>query len=169
MDAELEKSLRHMQQNPTTGIPHNQQVISTQVENVIATYKLIDKIKDLERTLDKSGKRSQILEQSNYKLQRIIVALTSITTIIAVYEFLSRILPQLLTVLTPFLKQIPGALGELLRSSLAGVIASLVLSLVSGIITYIKGRKFTDTIVLKDHLQMIVRDKEGKIKEMRSL
>lgn len=84
MDTELEKSLRHMQANPTTGTPHNQQLISTQVETIFAIDKLKEEIEKLSKTIVSLDKQNQNLEKTNIRLQWSMVGLTIATVILAI-------------------------------------------------------------------------------------
>lgn len=82
MKKELADSLRHMQTHPTTGTPHNQQVISTQVETIFMLDELNNKIIKLNDTIEKAEVQSQKLETSNYKMQKWFLALAIIGTLL---------------------------------------------------------------------------------------
>ncbi len=84
MNEELKKSLRHIQANPTTGIPHNQQVISTQVETIFAIDELKEEIGKLSQTIISLDKQNQDLEKTNIRLQWSMIGLTIATVILAI-------------------------------------------------------------------------------------
>ncbi len=91
MKKELEESLRRMQANPTTGTPHNQQVISTQVETIFILDELNGQIKQLNKNIEESDKQSRRLEVSNYRLQWAMLILTAIATMIVAYPIIKII------------------------------------------------------------------------------
>ena len=90
MKKELEDSLRHMQSHPTTGEPHNQQVVSTQVETIFMLDGLKKEIIKLNKNIELSDKQSKRLEVSNYRLQWAMLILTFIATMISVYTLSNK-------------------------------------------------------------------------------
>lgn len=160
MKKELADSLRHMQANPTTGTPHNQQLISTQVETIFMLDELKEQIEKLNNTIALSEKQSQRLEESNYKLQKVMLLFTAITTTIAAFPVLLIVFNYISPIITSLLNisAIPIAI--------VGVISALV-SLIVGFITFRYQLKFSDTIKIRDSIDMVVRDKDGKVKETR--
>jgi len=161
MKKELEESLKHIQSHPTTGTPHNQQLISTQVETIFALDRLENKIKKLNKTIEAAEKQNQRLEESNYKLQKVMLILTAITTTIAtfpVFAFLIKLIAPLVTNLLNIAS---------ISIALTSVLAALT-SLIIGVLTYKYEKVFTEKITLKDRLQITLMDKDGKVKDMRS-
>ena len=135
MKEELRESLRHMQSHPTTGTPHNQQVISTQVETIFMLDELKKQMTILNKTIRASEKQGRKLEVSNYRLQWAMLILATITTIIATYPVLlsltkwaSRYVEHLFNF---------GSAPLTFLSALAGF-----LSVVTGSLITVLGRKF---------------------------
>lgn len=119
MDIELEKKLRHIQGNPTTGTAHNEQQIFTQVENVFMLDRLINKIEELNTTIKTSGKQSEKLEKSNNRLQMAMLILTFIATSVAVYPVLSGVLKSITSLSVDTLM-----LSATLLSAVAGLLST---------------------------------------------
>lgn len=164
MKKELAKSLRHMQANPTTGTPHNHQVISAQVETIFAVDSLKKQIVKLRRTIEVNEKQSQILEQSNMNLQRSMLALTLVTTIIASFPVLKFIFSELISPL------VSNALNVTFSSDVLTILVTIVpafLSVIIGVITSRYQRLFLDKINLSDSINIVLRDKDGNIKIVR--
>jgi len=84
MKKELEDSLRHMQANPTTGTPHNQQLISTQVETIFAIDSLQEEISKLKTTIVSLDSQNEKLNKTNIRLQWSMVGLTVATIILSI-------------------------------------------------------------------------------------
>ena len=66
---EEKDKLRNIQKNTTTGTPHNEQLIYTQVESIFALDKLAHEISILKNVLESSSKQNEKLTQSNHILQ----------------------------------------------------------------------------------------------------
>ncbi|HEV2339439.1 MAG TPA: hypothetical protein VGT05_01585 [Patescibacteria group bacterium] len=169
MKEELKRSLREMQANPTTGTPHNQHVISTQVETIFMLDDLLTKIKKLNSTIESSNRQSQKLEQSNYRLQIVMLVLTAISAGVAVYPFLkvlfnsaSASISSLLMHLTHF---------TLISQDIVTILSTIG-ALIFSLITFFVEKRITKSIVLRDHINLketmtaILRDKDGNIKEV---
>lgn len=162
MKKKLAESLRHMQSHPTTGTPHNQQVISTQVETIFMLDELNKKIVKLNKTIKESNKQSQKLEMSNYRLQWAILILTFIATVIVAYPVLSSAISWL-----------SSYMGQLLNFEPALQLTTIVASVLSAIIALITttyGKKYyekkiAETVKIKDSINIVVKDKSGNIKE----
>lgn len=149
MKKELEKSLRHMQSHPTTGTPHNQQVISTQVETIFAIDKLLREIKALSKNISDSNQQSEKLEQSNYKLQIAMLFLSFIAITVTAYQIFNSLIQT--------------------------TIFAILLTLITSIITFFIGKKFVknidislkESVRINDKLNIVLKDKNGKIKDTR--
>lgn len=124
---ELKKSLREMQDNPTTGTAHNQQLISTQVETIFMLDELHKEISKLNTTIENADKQSQRLERSNYRLQLAMVILTAITTIIIVYPVAKYILVSFFT-LNIFGFSLTATVASLIAAAVAGIAAGAILA-----------------------------------------
>lgn len=162
MKKKLAESLRHMQSHPTTGTPHNQQVISTQVETIFMLDELNKKIVKLNKTIKESDKQSKKLEMSNYRLQWATLILTFIATVIVAYPVLSSVVNWLSSYLGQLLNFEPAL-------QLTAVVAGF-LSAIIGFITTAYGKKYyekkiTETVSIKDSVNIVVKDKKGNIKE----
>lgn len=72
LSREEREGLTHIMNNPTTGLPHNQHVVSSQVHAVFA-------IDSLERTIKE-------LDNNNLRLQKAILWLTLATTALTLIE-----------------------------------------------------------------------------------
>lgn len=161
MDKALLDKLRETQENPTTGTAHNKQLISTQVEAVIAMHQLNDKLGTLIETIESNEKQNNKLEISNISLQRAMLFLTAITTIIAVFPFIKEFFIYLTKFISISLntQQLPLFLVEIISAIIAVIVA---------FVAYKYERKTLDeTITLKDSIHIVLRDKLGKIKEER--
>jgi len=132
-----------MQSHPTTGTPHNHQLISTQVETTFALDRLENKIKKLSKT----EKQNQRLEESNYKLQKVMLILTAVTTTIAAFPVFAFLLKLAASLITNWLNT--ASISIALISVLAALISSAI-----GALTYKHEKIFTD--------------KYGRITEIRS-
>lgn len=160
MRKELADSLRHMQSHPTTGTPHNQQLISTQVESIFMLDELNENIKKLNTTIEIFALQSQKLEKSNYRLQKVMLIFTAVTTTIIAFP----ILLALFNLIGPFLARL---LNIAIFPIAVGVIVSAVVSLLTGYTTFKIQLNLTDKIKLKDNIDIVVKDKKGRIKEVR--
>ncbi len=153
-----------MQSHPTTGTPHNQQVVSTQVETIFMLDELKEQIAKLNETIDRSEKQNQKLELSNYKLQWAMFVLTAITTGIVAFPVIQVIFKTI----NPSMVQI---LNMVITSSiLINAISFLIPILISILIipiTFKFEKKFSDRIKLKDSINVVLKDKHGRIKEIR--
>lgn len=128
MTDELRDSLRHIQTHPTSGEAHNAQLINIQVEEIFAIDGLNREIKKLKKTIEKSDIQSARLEQSNYNLQRVMLILTSITTIIAVYPVMVFIYSNMLTPIFSNLALFNPVIFASVLSVLIGVLTAFVAS-----------------------------------------
>lgn len=161
MKKELAESLRNIQNNPTTGLPHNQHVVSAQVETIFMIDSLKSEIKKLNKTIAESNVKSGRLEQSNYRLQVAMLVLTGITTAIALFPFLQRLLVDFIV---PALTKSTNIVFSpnlvyfttILSASLGGLTAFLV-----------EKKIIKDKVTISDSIQIILRDKDGNIKEIR--
>ena len=72
LSKEAREELTHIMNNPTTGLPHNQHVVSSQVHTVFA-------IDSFEKTIKK-------LDKNNLKLQKTMFWLTFAATALALIE-----------------------------------------------------------------------------------
>ena len=147
MKKELKESLRYMQSHTTTGTPHNHQLISTQVETTFALDRLENKIKKLSKTIEAAEKQNQRLEESNYKLQKVMLILTAVTTTIAAFPVFAFLLKLAASLITNWLNT--ASISIALISVLAALISSAI-----GALTYKHEKIFTD--------------KYGRITEIRS-
>lgn len=157
MKTELEKQLRHIQQNPTTGTAHNQQVLTTQVETIFAIDGLKEEVKKLITVIEDSSKQSQKLEVSNSKVQTAMLALTVITTFIVVLEGATKFYAAVSPWVTRKLDN-PG-LASLLGGTVPIIIATFV-----AVFVYLKTQKtfLNEGLRLKDHLNIIKITNEKK-------
>lgn len=168
MDENLRKSLREIQSHPTTGLPHNQQVISTQVETIFMLDKLNGEIKILNKNLENSAKANQRLEQSNYRLQWAMLILTAITTGLAVYPVIKLVLQNLFTP-NIFGFSLPTVILSFIAAIITGIAAGAILARERKILGKLITVNLSDSIKLSDSVQMVVKDKEGNIKEERKI
>lgn len=137
MKKELEESLRHIQAHPSTGLAHNQQQISTQVETIFAIDELKEQIIKLNKTIEESEKQNQRLEQSNYKLQIAMLILTAIGTIVIVYPILINGGQLIISLLASLFK----TKLSINTSILTGI--ATILSVLSGVLSFFVGNKIT--------------------------
>lgn len=165
MKKELADSLRHMQSHPTTGTPHNQQLISTQVETIFAVDELKGQIGRLIRTIEINERQSQKLEKSNISLQRTMLVLTFITTIIALFPALRFIFSNIISPLISYVLNISLTPDWL---TILVTIIPAVLSVIISLLTSKYQKRFLDIIKVSDNINIVLRDKEGKIKEIRN-
>ncbi len=174
MKKELKESLREMQKNPTTGLPHNQQVVSTQIETIFMIDSLITEIKNLNSTIEKANKQNEKLEQTNLRLQYAMLILTAIGTAVIVYPIMKVIIN---TVFLYFQSILTGIINfKSFPTENVIVVISTLIAIISAIGSFIAEKKFlthhisfTDSVKLKDSLHMELRDKDGNIKEIRDL
>lgn len=160
MKKELEEKLRYMQSHPTTGTPHNEQVISSQVETIFMLDELKDQIVKLNDNIEKSDKQSQKLEQSNYRLQKAMLVLTAIGVGIAAFPGVLYVFNQI----SPFVAQIFNK-AEIPMAVLT--VLSALISIAFSLLTFKYEKKFTETIRIKDTINIVLKDKDGNIKEIR--
>jgi hypothetical protein len=173
MKKEIADSLRHMQNNPTTGAAHNAQLISAQVETIFMLDDLKTEVVNLNKTIKSSNEQSVKLELSNNRFQLMILILTAITTMIAIYPFLripvTLIASGLALVASNVLKV------SILQSDFVAALSGFI-SLMIGIVTFYLERKFVseykiklnDTIHVTDSAHIARIDKDGNIKDNRS-
>lgn len=90
MHKKLLDTLREIQSKPATGTTHNHHLISTQVESIIATDDLSQKIEKLSKTILSLDNQSLKLEKSNIKLQWIMVILTVATVLLSILTFVKE-------------------------------------------------------------------------------
>lgn len=166
MKKKLEESLRHIQSHPTTGLPHNQQQISTQVETIFAIDELKEQIAKLNQFIEKSGGQNQRLELSNYKLQQAMFVLTAITTGVVVFPLI-----QLFSkIIGPSFVNLAKAISTpVVIINFLSFFTPIVIILIVILSAFKYEKKFSETIKLKDFIDIVVKDKEGKIKENRSV
>ncbi|MCX6706469.1 MAG: hypothetical protein NTV24_05240 [Candidatus Woesebacteria bacterium] len=162
MKKDLVESLRHMQSNPTTGLPHNQHVISTQVETIFAIDNLNEQIKRLTKTVEQNEIQSQKLEKSNINLQLIMVVLTFITAIIAVFPIFLFIFNNLIFPIASKLLNV-----AVIPLTISVLIASMLSIITSWLVSRYK-KRFADIIRISDNVDIVLRDKDGRTKEIRS-
>lgn len=162
MKKELEESLRHMQNHPTTGLPHNQQVVSTQVETIFIIDNLIKEIQQLNENILNSNKQSERLARTNNQLQVAMLVLSFIGTFVLV----SPVLTQL--VLFIFNKGYPnGPFILILSYTVAIAVSIIVLKLLRKYIG--KNISLKDEIKITDKVHVEVVDSDGAIKEERDV
>lgn len=123
MNKKLERSLRDMQANPTTGTAHNHQLISTQVETIFSLYKLQEEISKLSLAVKNADKQSQRLERSNYRLQLAMVILTAIATLVVVYPIAHTFIASFFT---------PNVFGFSLTAAIVSLFAALISGFLAG-------------------------------------
>ena len=168
MDEKLKKNLREIQSHPTTGLPHNQQVISAQVESIFMLDSLGEKIDKLNKTLIESGIINQKLEQSNFRLQWAMLILTAITTFTVIFPIFKAYFTSLFVV---------NAFGFSVTAATSGLIAALVSGLVAGALLELAKRKLnkmvftnlSDQIIVQDSVKVAINDKSRKVKETRKI
>lgn len=165
MKKELEDSLRYMQSHPTTGLPHNQQIVSTQVETIFALDELKQQVAILNKTIEASDKQSQKLEKSNYRLQQAMLILTAIATMIAAYP----VILSLIKWVSPYVEQLFrfGSISISLISVLAGILSALTGFLAITIEKKLYEKNFFEIIKIKDSMDAVLKDRDGNIKETR--
>lgn len=125
-----------------------------------------EKIDQLNKTLVDSGKINQGLEQSNYRLQWAMLILTAIATFTVIYPILKGYFVSLFVV---------NAFGFSVTAATTGLIAALVSGLVAGALLGLAKRSlnkmvFTnlgDQIKIRDSVNIVLKDKDGNIKEAR--
>lgn len=132
MEKKLREKLEKIQNQPTTGFAHNEQIIFTQVETIFAVDKLTSEIGALSKSIKSSNTQSEKLEKSNYTLQVIMLILTGITTVIAIGPIIKNILT--------FLSQL-SYFPEITNSI---AILTTLLSLLIGLITAISTKKLSE-------------------------
>lgn len=165
MKKELVDSLRHMQSHPTTGTAHNQQIITTQVETIFAVDELKVQIGRLIRTIETNEKQSQKLEKSNINLQRTMLILTFITTMIALFPAIRFIFSNIVSPLISYLLDTP------LTSDWSIILVTIVpamLSVTMSLLTSRYQKRFLDIINVSDNINIVLSDKDGKIKKIRN-
>ena len=166
MKKDLEKSLRHIQKNPTTGTAHNQQLISTQVEEIFALDRLTKEVKTLGKIVSKTIVQSEKMKKSNYRLQMAIMVLTALSTGVIVF-------PATKLVIAFILNSIPE-LNKVYASTDFTFLATL-LSLIVVIITFVFERIVLNkySVELEEELSRIsgkinaqLREKKDNSKEV---
>ena len=168
MKKELEEKLRYMQDHPTTGTPHNEQQIFTQVETVFALDSLQQEVSRLTSTIEKSNKQSKKLEQSNYRLQIAMFVLTAISTGIAVFAFLR----EFISLDSEWLKQILNSLGAIPSLELLVTVIPALLSVIAGVTTFFIEKKAIKNFQIDiqeknkvtDNFEALLQDKDGNIR-----
>lgn len=90
LDKATRDSLEHMRRNPTTGTPHNQQVISTQVEEIYAIDRLEIAINDLKNTITSLDKKSGSLEKTVVRLTYVGVGLGIIQILVGILSLFHK-------------------------------------------------------------------------------
>ncbi len=171
MNKELEASLRERQTHPTTGLPHNQQVISTQVETVFALDSLQQEVVKLRKTIETANSQSEKLERSNYRLQVAMLVLTAMSTGVILFPFFRGLINSIY----PWLSMSLNKLGAIHLSEIFITIISVLLSLVSALVTFFAEKKIVkkitinlqDDVKVNDSFSAVLRDKNGEIKDVR--
>lgn len=171
MKKDLEESLRHMQKNPTTGLPHNQQVVSAQVETIFIIDSLIEEIKQLNQNILDSNKQNEKLERANYKLQVAMFVLSFVATFVVVYPIFTQLVSFIFfKYIIPILKSVnnlkgyPTGLIILILSYTTTLIASIfALKILKKYVTKNVGVK--DEIKITDKVHIKVVDNDGIVKE----
>jgi len=158
MKKELEESLRHMQTHPTTGLPHNQQVVSAQVETIFIVDNLIKEIQQLNENILNSNKQSEKLARTNNQLQVAMLILSFIGTFVLV----SPVLTQLVSFI--FNKSYPKGPFVSILSFITGMVVSIiVLKLIKKYVS--KNVNYKDEIKITDKVHIKVVDSGGTVKE----
>ncbi len=147
----------------------------TQVETILILDELNDQLRKLNENLVKSDNQSQKLEQSNYRLQWIMLILTAITAFVAIYPFIEAFTLYLALQLSPVISSMLRI--NLLSNELIQILASIVTASLGILFAYITNRRVSnlytinleDHIKLRDSLHIILRDKDGNIKEERDI
>lgn len=162
MKKEQAESLRYMQSHPTTGTPHNQQVISSQVETIFAIDALKEQLEKLNEIISSSEIQNQKLELSNYRLQQAMFVLTAITTGVVIFpimQYFSKIISPYFAVLAKAISAPVFLVNSLL------FLTPIIVSFISIILTWTFQKKFSDSIHIKDSIKIVLKDKEGNLKE----
>lgn len=168
MEERLKYNLRKIQSNPTTGIAHNQQLITTQVESIFMLDSLKEEINHLNKALENSDKINQKLEQSNYRLQWAMLLLTAITTFVTIYPILKEYMTSLFTT-NIFGFSLTAATTGLIAAVLAGFIVGALLAIVKNKMNKIIITNIGDQIKLRDSVKIVLKDEDGNIKETREV
>ena len=79
MKQEVRNSLIHIQNNPTTGTPHNANMITVQVETAFAIDELTIEVRNLKDKIVE-------LDSQNNKLEKAMLGLTIATVILSVIQ-----------------------------------------------------------------------------------
>lgn len=79
LSKEDREGLIHIMNNPTTGLPHNQHVVSSQVHTVFAVDSLEKSVKILSSTIE-------ALDSQNRSLQKTMVVLTITAVMLSVIQ-----------------------------------------------------------------------------------
>jgi len=142
-------------------------MISTQVETIFAIDKLTQEIERLRSGLDRSSKESGQLERSNYKLQIAILIATTVGALNIIIPILKTFASWIANAILPVLHRLTE-----INFGQPETVAFLttILSVISAIVTFIAGRKviqFEDNIKVRDSIEMVLTDRNGKIKETR--
>lgn len=161
MNKELADRLRHMQTHPTTGTPHNQQVISAQVETIFAIDELKGQIERLNNTLKVSEQQSQKLALSNYRLQIAMFVLTFIATAVTV----SLAVGPIFAIVAPYINVY---LTSGIAYSISVTVLTLIISGILALIIFKFEKHFADKIYISDSIKLVLKDKDGKIKDIRN-
>lgn len=156
MDKKLEKSLRHIQSHPTTGTPHNQQLISTQVESIFAIDNLQKEIRKLVKTIIRFDKKNTKLEISNLRLQKQMLLLTTAATMIVVFQFLQTInFSDLIVSVSNILEKA----GILLHPGYIATITTTIIIIVAGLMSFYYQRKYvSQTKEEMEFLKSVLKD-----------
>ncbi len=174
MKKDLEESLRHMQTHPSTGLAHNQQVVSAQIETIFIIDSLIMEIKNLDATIEKANKQSEKLERTNLILQYAMVILTTIGTGIIVFPVIKLLAVGVSSYIQAFL--ISKVIFKGLSVDIVVTVISTIFAAITMLGTFFAEKKiitkhinFIDQVKFKDSLHMELRDKDGNVKETRDI
>lgn len=165
MNKELADGLRHMQNNPTTGTAHNQHVISTQVETIFAVDELNKQIGKLIKTIETNDSQGKKLEQSNLSLQRTMLVLTFITTVIALFPVLKFVATN---IISPVISKLPNVSVTSEMFIFLSSVVPAILATIIGFLTSKYQKQLVDTIKISDNVNVVLKDKWGRIKEIRN-
>lgn len=100
---------------------------SQQDTNNIQTANLIDEVKKLNVITSESNEQNQKLETSNYRLQWVMLALTCITTLVAIFPVFKLFFQWITPIITTALKQ--PALSASLISVLSAIFSILAVTI----------------------------------------
>jgi hypothetical protein len=164
MKKNLNSNSIHRQSNPAAGIPHVQEL--NQASMIFILEDLNEEIKELNKNINSYNEQSTKLSITNIRLQRGILILTGLGVMVAGSPFIKMLVVDISSYLSLIFNK-PFNINDF---SLLISIMTTVISFLLGILTYFAGRrivkgKFSDSVSINDELDMILMDKDGKIKE----